>query len=186
MVIVLPFIANSQTNPVANTFEVIDDFESAEKTYKKWSNPMESGTMKSSIDLSDSAQSGKKGAKISFIGTKSKGSWTNLQCKTTISPKKNKITFWAKAEKECTVKITLHQAGATHTEMEIFGKNIAIDEVWKKYEVSISEFTEVVFSHPQQDGGKASEKAVNEKVTAVGFAETNLSASFYIDNLSLE
>ena len=75
------FKTNSQSSPLVNTTQLIDDFESAEVTYKKWSNPMESGTMKSSIDISDSAYKGKKGAKISFIGTKSKGSWTNLQCK---------------------------------------------------------------------------------------------------------
>lgn len=178
--------ANSQTISITNTVALIDDFESAEKFYKGWSNPMESGAMKSSIDLSDTAYAEKKGAIVSFTGAKSKGSWTNLQCKTSFPPNKDEIVFWAKAEIECTVKITLHQGGATHTEMEIFGKNIIIGTSWKKYEINISEFTEIVFSHPQQDGGKASEKVAKEKVTAIGFAETNLAASFYIDNLNLE
>lgn len=180
-----PYLHPAADKTAASVPVVIDDFESAEVTYKKWSNPMESGTMKSSIDLSDSAQSGKKSAKISFTGTKSPGSWTNLQCKTTFPAGKNKITFWARAEKECTIKITSYQ-GAYHNEMEIFGKTITIGTTWKKYEVGISELTEIIFSHFSQDGGKASEKITKEKVTAVGFADTGSPAVFYLDNLMFE
>ena len=164
---------------------LIDDFESMEKTLKQWSNPMESGTMKSSIDLSDSAHAGKKGAKISFAGNTSKGSWTNLQCKTTLPADKNKITFWAKAESACTLKITVYQ-GLLHNEMEIFSKTINLNTKWQKYEVSINEISEILFSHPLQDGGKASSTIDKGKVFAIGFAEHLNALTFYLDNLQLE
>lgn len=171
---------NHQDDPL-----IIDDFEISEVTYKKWSNPMESGTMKSSIDISDSAQSGKKGAKISFTGTKSPGSWTNLQCKTSIPSNKNKISFWAKAEKECFVKATIYQ-GLYHDKLEVFSTTISLSTSWKKYSLDISTYKDLVFSHPLQNGGKASDKITKEDVTAIGFAEMGLPLVFYIDDLRLD
>lgn len=198
------FIAKSQTNPgysgdisqcpyhqaIKNNSTtiaplLIDDFESTEAALKKWSSPMESGTLKSSIDLSDTAHSGKKGAVIKFAGTISQGSWTNLQCRTEIPADRNIIFFWAKAEKEYAVKITLYQ-GLDHKGMEIFGKSITLTTAWKRYEVSIDEFTEVIFSHPQKDGKQASKKIYKEKVFALGFAEVDAAVTFYIDNIVVE
>ena len=164
---------------------IIDDFEFAEATYKRWSNPMESGKMRSSIELSDTAHAGKKGGKISFTGVKSAGSWTNLQCKTTIPTDKTKITFWARAEKECKVNITIYQ-GADHKDMEIFGKQIVIGTEWKKYEVNINEISDIIFSHPKQDGGTASAHLTKANVFAIGFSETESAATFFLDNLTLE
>lgn len=179
-----PYLHPTNKTAINNSPIVIDDFESAEATYKKWSNQMERGTMKSSIELSDSTQSGKMGAKISFTGTKSKGSWTNLQCKTTIPKDKNMITFWAKSEKTCIIKATIYQ-GLSHNELEIFGKMITIGNTWKKYEINITEFTEVVFSHPQQDGNLPSSNIKKEIVTGIGFAEGEFPVTFYLDNLSV-
>ena len=128
---------------------------------------------------------GSKGAKISFTGTKSPGSWTNLQCKTSIPSDKNKISFWAKAEKECLVKATLYQ-GLYHDKLEIFSATISLGTTWKKYSLEISAFKDLVFSHLLQNGGKASDKITKKDVTAIGLAEMGLPLVFYIDDLRLD
>lgn len=181
-----PYLHPQQVAKQVDTTSIlIDDFESAEFTYKKWSNSMESGTMKSSIDLSDTMHSGKKSARISFSGVKQPDGWTNLHCNAEIPANKTKITFWAKAPRACSVTVTLYQ-GVLHNELEIFGKSIVIDTTWKKYELAISDFTELVFSHFIQDGGKASEKLTRSKVTGIGFADKGVPATFFIDDLKLE
>lgn len=164
---------------------VIDDFEINDVTYKKWSSPMESGTMKSSIDISDVAKSGTKGAKISFIGSFSNLSWTNLQCKVQIPEDKSKISFWAKAEEKCLIKATIYQ-GLLHDDLEIFSTTISLDTVWKKYSLDITNYKDLVFSHPQKNGGKSTGKINKEQVTAIGFADIGLPLVFYIDDLRLD
>lgn len=165
----------------ANAALVIDDFESQ---VSKWNN-MESGDLHSSIRVCDTAKFGKKAAVISFSGDTTTGSWTMLQCKTSVPAGKTKITFWAKANTITSVYVTAYQ-GARHDSLEIFGKAITIDTAWKKYEIGLDEITELLFSHLAQDGHSHSQHPDKRKVYAIGFSELSLPAEFIVDQLQWE
>lgn len=167
--------------PAGSLAIVIDDFEAAGS---KWNN-MESGDLHSSIRACDTAKFGKKSAAVSFSGDTTSGSWTMLQCKTSVPTGKTKITFWAKSSVTTSVYVTAYQ-GARHDSLEIFGKAITIDTAWRKYEIGLDEFTELLFSHLAQDGHSRSQHLDSRKVYAIGFSELVLPAEFMVDQLQWE
>lgn len=164
---------------------VIDNFE-ADTSAKLWSSFLDSGTLHSSITTTDStSRVGKKAAKITFTGTRSKNSWTNLYCKTIIPDQATKVSFWAKAGKECKVQVKLNQ-GTNHENMEMYGKTISIGTGWKKYAIGIDEFSEFIFSHLKMEGKDSPGKVNKKQVFGVGFAEVDLPVTFFIDQLQWE
>lgn len=161
---------------------VVDDFEGPH--LKKW-RKADSGKTKSVVEFSDDAKVGKKSMKVAFIGEKKEGSWTDLyyDIGTENWPKGgDTLTFWAKAAKECKMRVKIDQ-GESHEVMEMYmSDELAVGKEWTKISLPVSKITNYLWGHLQPPSGKV----VPENVYGIGFMEVDFPVEFLIDQLQIE
>jgi len=166
---------------------VVDDFESG--IGPDWKR-LDSGSILSDIRSSESAKVGAKAARVEFSGSRSAGSWTDLHraCRWPTDEGVDTVCFWARSDRPARVQVKINQ-GLRHDDLEMYGKTVELASEWRRYRVPLSEFRELIFSHPAMDGGSASGGIDPKQVLGIGFvepADAVLPLVFFVDRIELE
>lgn len=156
--------------------QLLDSFEEGTDVWM----PNGAGDMKVTIEPSDDAKVGKKSAKITFSGERTEGSWVDLSCPIQQWKKEiNQVSFWAKADKACTVKVKMSESG--WPDLEIYSKKLSITTEWTLYTIPLADFKELDWG--MEKGNKTYEP---EKTTSFGFRPLDVNATIFIDEVRLE
>lgn len=160
---------------VAEPRVMVEDFESGRARWKDAG----SGWKKTTVEIVDGGVAGRRAARIEFDGGGAGPAWTDLTWPVDGWPAgAREIVFWARAPRPCRVLVKIN-LGPTHDDLEMWGREIALDTGWTEVVVPVDSLTTFIWGHQRGAAPDAS------RLQGIGFVESDFPVTFEVDRIGI-